>query len=106
MSHIVYSPADGESRTVTVFGLTFQAGKPVEVGADVFARLSTNPTFKVASKAAAPVASATEPSPKAEPAKVDGRSKAARTAREEEAKARAAAHAAEVAEAKASEKED
>ena len=102
MSHIVYSPADGESRTVTVFGLTFQAGKPVEVGADVFARLSTNPTFEIADKASSPVVSA----PKAEPVKVDGRSKAARNAREEEARARAAAHAAEVAEAKASEKEE
>lgn len=96
MSHVVYSPAEGESLSVTVFGLTFKAGKAVEVPADVFGRLSVNPTFKVADRA----------EEKAEPAKVDGRSKAARALREEEAKARAAAHAAEVEAAKAADKED
>lgn len=96
MSHVVYSPAEGDNREVTVFGLTFTAGKPAKVPADVFTRLSVNPTFKVAETADEP----------AEPAKVDGRSKAARALREEEAKARAAAHAAEVEAAKSADKDD
>ena len=49
MSKVRYiATADpSDDATCTVFGLTFEKGKAVEVPDDIFARLSANRTFEV-----------------------------------------------------------
>lgn len=87
MKQVIYTPASGDSRTVDVFGMSFRAGEATPVDDAVFAKLSGNPTFR---------AEGAE-----EPAKIDGRTKAGRAAKaDEEAKARATEHEADIEDAK------
>lgn len=114
MGKLMYSPADDDHPVTVAFGLTFNAGKAVEVEEAVFAKLKTNPQFKVASgdipfpQSSSPPRHVPE-SPAGEPKKFDGRSKEARrmkAAAEEEAKARAAEHKADLDEALAERRQE
>lgn len=96
MGKVVYAPTEeGDAKFVEVYGVEFVAGRPETVDADVFAKLKGNPQFKVGKSA--------DVSEDGEPAKIDGRSRAARQAKQVapagDAKARAAAHVADLQEA-------